>query len=698
MRGLRLDHVLASTALALVLAIGGGGASSANEPSGLESRVPLPEPADLPPPTAADISPVATTATAPVQETRAPEAPAPTERAAAPAPSEPAKEAVAPVKSEPAPAVIAVPAPVAAPVPQPAAAAPAAPAVAAVEPVAEKLREVIAGRLDRIFDRKKERDGVVAFYTARDFAPLWVQDGAANARARTAIAHLAAVEADGLDPSDYPTPDFKPGAEPHTLADAELRLTAAIVAYARHAHSGRVHFSRVSADVHYAHTPPETGDILTKLANAKDTAQALDDFNPPHKGYKALKAKLAEARNRGGEAGPARIPHGQVLKVGKNKRGEAIVMQDSRVPLLRERLGVAAADGSDTTYDKALADAVAKFQRQKGMAPNGQFNGATVDAMNGPRRDRDAEIIKANMERWRWMPRDLGNQHVVLNIPDYSLKVSNNGATIWTTRVVVGKPNTPTPILTETMKYITVNPTWNVPPSIIYNEYLPALQQDPGVLARMGLKLSQNRDGSVHISQPPGDRNALGRIRFNFPNKFLVYQHDTPDKQLFAHDKRAYSHGCMRVQDPLKYGEVLLSMVLPKEGYTQEKLRKMYGASEVNINLPTHIPVHITYQTAFVDDAGKLQIRDDIYGRDARVIAALKDERRVADIPMDRPQPNYSRPPARLPSGVAGAAQGGGYGGYGGYAPRQPSFFEALFGAGGPPEPPAPVRRRTSAR
>ena len=115
---------------------------------------------------------------------------------------------------------------------------------------------------------------------------------------------------------------------------------------------------------------------------------------------------------------------------------------------------------------------------------------------------------------------------------------------------MVGKPHTPTPILTETMKYITVNPTWNVPPSIVYNEYLPALQQDPTVLARMGLKVSQNADGSVHISQPPGERNALGRIRFNFPNRFLVYQHDTPDKQLFAHDKRAYSHGCMRVQDP----------------------------------------------------------------------------------------------------------------------------------------------------
>ena len=121
------------------------------------------------------------------------------------------------------------------------------------------------------------------------------------------------------------------------------------------------------------------------------------------------------------------------------------------------------------------------------------------------------------------------------------------------------------------MKYITVNPTWNVPPSIVYNEYLPALQQDPTVLKRMGLKLGAERDGTVHISQPPGEANALGRIRFNFPNKFLVYQHDTPDKHLFAQTKRAYSHGCMRVQDPAKYAEVLLvARACPEEGYTQE--------------------------------------------------------------------------------------------------------------------------------
>ena len=219
-----------------------------------------------------------------------------------------------------------------------------------------------------------------------------------------------------------------------------------------------------------------------------------------------------------------------------------------------------------------------------------------------------------NLERLRWLPRQLGaaslgNAYVILNVPDFTLRVMQNGAPVWTTRVVTGKPGKhATPMLTETMKFITVNPTWNVPPSIIYNEYLPALQQDPTVLERMGLRLERGRDGSIHISQPPGEANALGRIRFNFPNKFLVYQHDTPDKHLFAKEERAFSHGCMRVQNPDQYASTLLNIVMPNERYSPEKIRSMYGRSEIDLKFPTPIPVNITYQTAFVDDAGKLQI------------------------------------------------------------------------------------------
>jgi murein L,D-transpeptidase YcbB/YkuD len=376
-------------------------------------------------------------------------------------------------------------------------------------------------------------------------------------------------------------------------------------------------------------------------------------------------------------------------------------MDDPRVPLLRARLNVETP--AETKYDAAVAEAVRKYQASNDLKATGVLDEATVRAMNSPKRDRHIDTVLVNMERWRWLPRQLGasavgNAYVMLNIPDYTLKVMQNGAQVWTTRVVVGKPgNHATPLMTETMKYITVNPTWNVPPSIIYNEYLPALQQDPTVLDRMGLKLTRNSDGSIHIAQPPGEANALGRIRFNFPNKFLVYQHDTPDKNLFGRDERAFSHGCMRVQNPDQYAATLLNITMPNEHYTPEKVRGMYGRSEIDLKFPTPIPVNITYQTAFVDDAGKLQLRKDIYGRDAQMMQLLRGgKNKDLEQVVARAQPSYSRPRADIPQGVAFNDNGSRMASNGGL-----SFFERLFGGGAPaPQPVAPGQkpRRTVTR
>ena len=245
--------------------------------------------------------------------------------------------------------------------------------------------------------------------------------------------------------------------------------------------------------------------------------------------------------------------------------------------------------------------------------------------------DHRIDAVIVNMERWRWYPRDLGTTHVIVNQPDFTLTVMHNGARVWTTRVVIGKPSMQTPLLSETMKHITINPTWNVPPSIVHNEYLPALARDPTVLRRMGLQVHYGADG-VSITQPPGDRNALGRVRFNFPNRFLVYQHDTPDKYMFAHDMRAESHGCMRVQDPAKYAEVLLNIARPDEHWTAEKVKSIFGGAEQDVQLqPAPIWVHLTYQSAFVDEAGKLQMRRDVYNLDARTLVAIKHERGTID-------------------------------------------------------------------
>jgi murein L,D-transpeptidase YcbB/YkuD len=324
-------------------------------------------------------------------------------------------------------------------------------------------------------------------------------------------------------------------------------------------------------------------------------------------------------------------------------------------------------------YNVALANAVAKFQKSNGLKPTGELTNATVEAMNPPSRDKQIDAVLATMERWRWTPRDLGRTHVVLNIPDYHLRVYNNGSQVWQTRVVVGKPTQATPLLTETMKFITVNPTWNVPQSIIYKELLPIYEtSDPQIFERQGLKVERNSDGSIRVFQPPGERNALGQIRFNFPNKFLVYQHDTPEKHYFSQEKRAYSHGCMRVQDPMKYAEVLLSYAAPKGNHTQESVRRMLGGQEHQIDFQTQIPVHITYQTAFVDDAGKLQFRDDVYGLDSKLISVLRgSERAVADVIIERPaDPNF-KPTAEDGNRLRNAARGN--------VPAPFALFQQLF-------------------
>ncbi|MDF0493965.1 L,D-transpeptidase family protein [Bradyrhizobium yuanmingense] len=675
----------------------------------IEAAIPRPEPANVPPPTAADIK-IDTTAT--LQDDAKESAKADAAPSAAPRPSDvattPATDApkndtakteppkTEPAKTEPAKADTATTAPTApaaatAPAAEPVKAASNVPA--ADQPVADKLKDIIGAKTSRHFDRKNERAAIEKFYGARDYTPVWTQGGNLTAAAKGVIARLKDAASDGLNPADYPVPDFA-ATTPDALADAELKLTASMFDYARHAQSGRMHWSQASGDILYPEHPVDPGEVLTKVTTAADASAALESYNPPHKLYKELKAKLAELRGQG--SGPAiEIADGPALKyTPAGKKQAEIVVEDPRVPQLRAKLGLAENAG-DTRYDAAVAEAVRKFQSGAELKATGILDDKTVKALNTPKRDKQIDVVLVNMERWRWLPRELGapslgDAYVILNIPDFTLKVMQRGQQVWTTRVVTGKPGKQaTPLLTETMKYITVNPTWNVPPSIVYNEYLPALQQDPTVLQRMGLRLEQNRDGSVHISQPPGEANALGRIRFNFPNKFLVYQHDTPDKHLFAKEERAFSHGCMRVQNPDQYASVLLNIVMPNEKYTPERIRSMYGKSEIDLKFPTPIPVNITYQTAFVDEAGKLQFRKDVYGRDAVMINVLKNNRgKDLEAVVAHSQPSYSRPATTLPAGVAVANNGSGFGSSG------PNFFERLFGAPTQAVPPAPVGRR----
>jgi L,D-transpeptidase YcbB len=686
MPGICVDRLLASTAIALLLSAAAGGAIAEPKKDNV-AAIAMPDAANsaTPATTYAD-KPSATPAQTPdAPQTPAPAAVAPSATPAAAVPTPDA--ATAQPTGTPAATPAATATPVAPQTPAPAA-TPATGALSAADaPIADQLRELANGKFDHVIGAKKDRIEIDAFYSGRNYAPLWITDGKPNDRAKSAIGYLSHVDADGLDPADYPVPNFSAASDPAALADADIRFTMSVITYAHHASIGRVHWSRVTADAEYDRAPPEPADVLASIVGASDVAAALDAYEPTTPGYLALKAKLADIRAGKVDKGNAPIGNGPVLKVG---------MQDDRVPQLRDRLGVPGDGG--TTFDKPLADAVKKFQQQNQIAATGTLTAATIDAFNGPQPDHVADIILANMERWRWAPHQFVSNYVIVNLPDFTLRVMHEGKLVWTTKIVIGKPDMPTPIMTADMKYITINPTWNVPPSIINREYLPALQQDPQAMDRIGLKVVNNPDGTVRIYQPPGDRNALGRIRFNFPNKFLVYQHDTPDKNLFALDKRAFSHGCMRVQDPAKYAEVLLSLARPADGYTEDRIKKMFGTNETDIQLPTFIPVNLTYQTAFVDDDGKLEFRDDVYGRDKALLAILKgDDRKVADVAIEHHEDAAHREALAIPDQPSLFGGRNMFGGGSSYTPGD-NFFSRLFGGFAAAPPPVQHRPVTHAR
>jgi murein L,D-transpeptidase YcbB/YkuD len=492
--------------------------------------------------------------------------------------------------------------------------------------IAPKLKEIVTSKqLDKRIERPADRRAIEAFYAARGYAPLWVHEGRLTAQAKAAIGKLKNAADDGLDVADYPVPEFGTINGADALAAGDLKLTESVLTYTRHLAVGRIAPTRVSAEVEYGDHTPDPDDVLKKLASASDAGAAIESYNPPNQGFRALKAKLAELRtgNASADVGPARIPDGPAIKFG---------MKDARVPQLREKLGLHGKP-ADILYDKALYNAVRSVQFRKGMKPSGIVDAQTIAVINGPKPGDLVARVRANMERWRWLPRDLGRTYVMVNIPDYTLKVVQDGRQVWTTKIVSGKPQTPTPLVSAPMQHIIVNPSWYVPQSIIQNELLPLYASDPQIFDRMGLEVKQGPDGHINVVQPPGAANALGRIKFAFPNKFQVYLHDTPEKKLFSYDKRAFSHGCMRVQDPTKFGEVMLSLAMAGPTPNERQLDRMFGQEEKTYNLQKQPMVHLTYQTVYVDEAGKMHVDEDLYGFDARIHSILhSDERRVADV------------------------------------------------------------------
>lgn len=507
-------------------------------------------------------------------------------------------------------------APAAEPAPAPAATAPVAP----TDPLGAAVFARFADPAPLLLRLTgKDRDAIRSFYEARTYKPLWISGGAWTEAAKAVSARLAAAAEDGLDSRAYTVPSLPDKPDEKALAGADLRLSAAAVLYARDARGGRVNLASISRLI-TPHLDLPAGDaVLAKLDEAGAKAgEALQGYNPATPGYLALKARLAALRGPVPTAvKPLRLPAGPALRVG---------MRDARVPLLRTHFNLESRPagtfdkppGEPDEYDTVVADAVAKFQRSRGLPGNGVLNVQTVLALADAGRAArptggEAELI-VNMERWRWLPGDLGSDYILVNVPEYRLRAYRGGVLRDEARVIVGKPESRTPLFSGLMEYAVVNPSWYVPPSIL-KTMAPKLAGYGG--KTWGGYEVVRRGGHISLRQPPGERNALGFIKFMFPNQHAVYLHDTPNRSLFSASKRDFSHGCVRVDDPFR----LADAVLPD--WSQDRLKKLIGKGERTIRLPEKLPVHLAYFTAFVDDGGTYRTLPDLYGYDAPMRAAL---------------------------------------------------------------------------
>jgi len=457
---------------------------------------------------------------------------------------------------------------------------------------------------------RQEREAIAQYYEQNGYRPVWVQDGAWTSAAKRAMDRLKSAADDALDPSDYPTPSLTKAAQPDEIAQAELMLSASVVLYARDARGARIDPSRLSNHFTPKLELPTVSEVLSRISAAENADAALASYNPPHAGYQALREKLAQIRSQRPGRPMVQIPKGPALRIG---------MRDPRVPLIRARFGLGPTGGDETAYDKPVALAVTEFQKETGLPANGVLTAQTVAALSKASGARLEGDIIANMERWRWLPTDLGSRHIAVNVPEFRLRIVNDSNVVHQARVIVGKPESPTPVFSDTMEHIVVNPSWTVPPSILKNEILPALARDPSYAERRGYQVIR-KGNRIIVRQPPGERNALGFIKFLFPNQHAVYLHDTPNRNLFSASRRAFSHGCVRVDQPFRLAEE----VLGRDGtWSEARMRSLIGKGERHIKLRDPLPVHLTYFTVTVDERGEIKTFDDLYGFNQKVRTAL---------------------------------------------------------------------------
>ncbi len=481
-------------------------------------------------------------------------------------------------------------------------------------------------------------------YRRNGGAMLWLDESGPRPQAAALAATLANAASDGLDPMQYEVPPFESIARddgglfeverylPASAADADVRMTTAAVRYMRDLRGRVAPGGGVAATWFGTKHRVSVGKLVQRAAHARDVESALRRTAPRHPQYERQRGALARLRLLASHGGWPSVPASAVVRASAKNPDLA----PFRARLAASAHYVAPADPS--LERDALTLGVRRFQLEHGLADDGVPGKATVDAMNVPIEHRIRQI-EVNLERMRWLPDDLGDTHVLVNVPTFHLEAIEDGERALAMRVITGKRGTPTPIFSDTMETLVFSPYWNVPPSIQRGEVLPKLREDPEYLARENMELlvdgasvdpwfADLSDPSIRIRQRPGAGNALGHVKFLFPNPHNVYLHDTPADALFAKPARGFSHGCIRVEKP----DELARWVLRDDArWTDQTIEQaMHSGRERHVALAESIPVHVVYFTTWVGDDGAVRFHHDLYGHDARHAAAIPSGAGVA--------------------------------------------------------------------
>ena len=487
-------------------------------------------------------------------------------------------------------------------------------------------------------------------YAARDWRSFWFAADPAAGLRRLAAAAVVLEDAarEGLDPSDYrlsvaaaDIPAFAVEATTEQLAALELEAGAALLAYARDAAQGRADPRRRDPNV-FAEAPPfDPAALLAQLTDpAGDPAALLLSLSPGHSEYRGLRRALSLYRERAARAEPPPVPDGPSLKPG---------MRDPRVAALRARLAhfgdISLPEAEPDLFTPALAIALQSFQRRHGLEDDAVAGRQTLAALNVTAAERVEQIL-LNMERWRWLPRELGEAYVLANIAGFTVTMVEGGSTVERMRAVVGRPYRMSPVFSDRISYIEVNPTWTVPPKIAREDLLPKIQADPTYLSQGGYQVFSGwgadavqldpasidwaavtpRSFPYKLRQGPGPKNALGQVKIMFPNRFDVYLHDSPARDLFRKASRAFSSGCIRLERPFDLVEWLMRLT---GGPDRAAIEEILASEETTIvKLPQRVPVHLIYATAWAGEDDQVHFREDVYGRDQLLQDALARETR----------------------------------------------------------------------